>query len=283
MRLSFGKNLLLKPLAHLPQPMPLPTKYPVILMHGLGALAGLKREGMMHDLALMMRQHGIVAFAPNVVPYHAIAERAKMWKHVIQQILQQTKAEKVNVICHSMGGLDARYLVAALGGHEWIASIITISTPHHGTYLAQHTLEQPKMIRQGLFDWMDYLGNRKFPMQKSAAQLAIQELTPTFVQETFNLQCPNHPDVLYWSCAGKSGIGTDTSMHPIFAFQNRILHRAEGVNDGIVSVNSARWGQFIGEFSANHAQQIGIFTAANDFNVAKFYLSLIELLQDESL
>ena len=43
---------------------------------------------------------------------------------------------KFNIIAHSQGGLDARYLATVLGESHRIASITTISTPHHGTVVS---------------------------------------------------------------------------------------------------------------------------------------------------
>ena len=46
------------------------------------------------------------------------------------------RARKVNIIAHSMGGLDARYAIAKLGLADRVASLVTIGTPHLGTPLA---------------------------------------------------------------------------------------------------------------------------------------------------
>ena len=45
-------------------------------------------------------------------------------------------AEPVNVIAHSMGGLDARYMITHLGMAEQVRSLTTVATPHHGTFVA---------------------------------------------------------------------------------------------------------------------------------------------------
>lgn len=48
---------------------------------------------------------------------------------------------------HSMGGLDARYYVAALGGSKHVASITTIGTPHHGSHIADLAIKFSEMAR----------------------------------------------------------------------------------------------------------------------------------------
>ena len=83
-------------------------------------IAALRREGHMHDLAMLMRQHGILAFAPNVPPYNPVRIRAQIWKARIKRVLEITGAEKVHLIARSMGGLDARYLISAEGYHRHV-------------------------------------------------------------------------------------------------------------------------------------------------------------------
>lgn len=47
---------------------------------------------------------------------------------------------RVTFICHSMGGLIARYYVKCLGGHEITRRLITMGTPHRGSIDALETL-----------------------------------------------------------------------------------------------------------------------------------------------
>src|SRR6185436_14907353 len=44
--------------------------------------------------------------------------------------------DRVNIIAHSMGGVDARYAISKLGLDSRVASLTTIGTPHRGTPLA---------------------------------------------------------------------------------------------------------------------------------------------------
>src|SRR5690606_29691427 len=140
-----------------PQPYVVRTRYPVLLMHGFGVLGTLRRGGHLHAEALGLRSHGVLAYAPNVAPYNTVAFRAPQWAERIEQILQETGAEKLNVIAHSMGGLDARYLISRMGMHRCIASLVTVSTPHRGTAVATLMLKQPELVRRfvtGMCNWM---------------------------------------------------------------------------------------------------------------------------------
>lgn len=46
----------------------------------------------------------------------------------------ETEDDKVDLIAHSAGGLVARYYIKALGGARRVHSLVTLGTPHHGTY-----------------------------------------------------------------------------------------------------------------------------------------------------
>ena len=47
------------------QPPILKTKYPVFLCHGFGAIGSLVKPSPLHDPCMLMREHGITAFAPS--------------------------------------------------------------------------------------------------------------------------------------------------------------------------------------------------------------------------
>ena len=65
----------------------------------------------------------------------------------------------------------------------------------------------------------------------------------------FNERTPNAPQVRYFSYAG------EVPLHKVTPMLRRawdLLTAAEGPNDGLVSVSSARWGEFLGTIYADH-------------------------------
>jgi triacylglycerol lipase len=262
-----------------PQPDIIRVKYPVVLMHGFGLLAFLAKGGHLHDEAMYLRVRGVMAFAPNVSPYHTIPERAGMWKDRVKTILKATGARKVNLLAHSMGGLDARYLISKLGLHEEVATLTTISSPHRGSPLADIVLEQPGKVQDWLKDAANWLGEKAMDNSGADFHRAIQDLTPSALLESFNPEVLDHPDVVYRSYAGCVGKGTFASINPLLRPFNSLVYAREGVNDGLVSVASAKWGQYEGEIEADHAQQIGIdIMPGNSFSSTEFYAEQVRLL-----
>ncbi len=266
-----------------PQPDVVVTRYPVLLMHGFGVLGTLRRGGHLHAEALDLRSHGVLAFAPNVAPYNTVSFRAPQWKQRIEQILEQTRAEKLNVIAHSMGGLDARYLISRMGMHAHVASLVTVSTPHHGTAIARSMLDQPDLVRRFVTGMCNWMGTHALSECEADFDTAVRELTPEAVQERFNPEVPDHPEVRYWSYAGRAGRGTEVPINPFLIPQNNALYAREGQNDGFVSVQSAQWGTFLGTYDADHARSVGIKFANPDFSSRAFYLGIVKMLADNGL
>jgi triacylglycerol lipase len=71
---------------------------------------------------------------------------------------------------------------------------------------------------------------------------AFAQLTTSYMQETFNPANPDDPDVRYYS------YGASATPNPwqIWYFPYKLISEKEGENDGMVSVSSARWGDYKG-------------------------------------
>lgn len=266
-----------------PQPELIPLDRPVVLMHGIGIFAAMGRKGQLHQQAMNLRRYGVRAYAPNVVPYDRIPVRAQSWKNRIEEILRETGADRVHLIAHSMGGLDGRYLISRLDGHDDVETLTTISTPHRGSAIAARVIEQPERVRRWITEVMNWLGETAYANAPADALSAIGELTPEHVREEFNPGVPDHPSVRYRSYAGRAGKGTSIPINPFLVLYNTALFEKEGINDGFVSVESARWGEFKGILDADHGVQVGLKrTPGASFEPEEFYLSIVRALADPS-
>lgn len=269
----------------MPQPPLVPLRTPVVLMHGFGLLAGLKRKGHLHDEAMWLRLHGVRAYAPNVTPYAPIDARARQWAERLAAVLAETGAARVHLIAHSMGGLDARHLISTLGWHDRIASLTTVATPHHGASIAEIALDPPlplgrDLVRTraaALFDWA---GTGVLDGGAANVLAALTELTREHIVTRFNPATPDHPDVVYRSYAGTAGRGTTVPISAVMRVQNALIFAREGANDGIVGTESARWSGFEGIVEADHMAQIGLpgGRARGGFRSHDFMLDLVRRL-----
>lgn len=108
-------------------------KTPVLLVQGWGEPSW----SLMYGIYRHLKKNGYPVTGINLFPNAAdIDHQAQRVKALSLEILQQTGAPRITLIGHSMGGLISRSFLQKYGGHQWIDQIITISSPHYGTYAA---------------------------------------------------------------------------------------------------------------------------------------------------
>ena len=269
-------------LAPMPQPGWRPTRYPVMLMHGFGAMANLMQGGVLHAEAMHLRTRGIAAYAPHVNPYDTLDVRARAWAARLNVVMEETGAERVNLIAFSSGGLDARVLATDLGWADRIASLVTVSTPHRGSEIADFVVTRPQRLRAIAIGVMDFVGRSAWESAPPRALDAIAELRPQAVRCRFGDE--TLPDAWCASYDSAAGQGTDVPMFPPLLVPNRILYRLAGLNDGIVPTSAMAWGEPLGRLHADHARQIGLGPGASArFDSCGFFEGHCGRLRDRGL
>ncbi len=231
-----------------------------------------------------LRERGYTVHTPLVHPTASISIRAKQ---ILDYLEEQAIDEPVHIVAHSMGGLDARYLVSPNGldqGHR-VLTLTTIGTPHHGTRIASlawfsgmYRLSILRPIPSVSLHKLDDETQRFYREIRDSEWTGLYELTPTFLQVSFNRGIPDHPNVHYFSFAGKMmGIGGAPLWGPL-ALQWVYLRAMAGPNDGLVSINSCKWGQFVRVLPASHQDLIGHLYPRTriPFNRFEFYRELAE-------
>ncbi len=105
----------------------------VVLVHGI------YDTGKIFDaLAAELRAHGHHVIAPSLTPSNASVPLEELAGQLERHIHDAYGDEDtVHVIAFSMGGLISRYYLEYLGGHTRCGTLITLSTPHHGSLLAK--------------------------------------------------------------------------------------------------------------------------------------------------
>jgi triacylglycerol lipase len=111
------------------------TRYPIVLSHGLTGFRQLFGVvdyffGIPSDL----QSGGAKVFVTQVSATGSAEERGEQLLQQIEYIAASTGAGKVNLIGHSEGGFDSRYVMAVRP--DLIASLTTVATPHLGADLA---------------------------------------------------------------------------------------------------------------------------------------------------
>ncbi len=266
----------------MPQPPLRPTRHPVILMHGFGALANLMQGGVLHNEAMHLRTRGVAAYAPHVNPYDTISVRAEAWADRLRRVLDETGAERVNLVGFSSAGLDARWLARDPAWDGRIASLVTVSTPHRGTPLVSVVLDRPDRLRPWAVGVMDFVGRAAYESAPPHTEEALAELTPAAVAARFP-EGETVPGAWCASFASRAGKGTNAPMYPPLVLPNRILYGLAGTNDGIVPTASMGWGEPLGVIEADHARQVGLGLTPSAFDSCAFYEGICQRLRDRNL
>ena len=216
------------------------TKYPILLVHGTG-FRDREKYNYWGRIPAALEAHGAVLFYGGQDCWATIENNSVMLKRTLDTIFRETDCGKVNIIAHSKGGLEARYLAATLGCGDQIASITTIATPHHGS----ETLGKVWWLLRPVLWLLSFPINLWFRMLGDAAPdfyHTCWEFTDRFMAG-FNEQNPDQPGILYQSYAvAMKGPFSDVTM----CLPNFLIHLCEGENDGLVSARSAQWTNFRG-------------------------------------
>ena len=182
------------------------------------------------------------ALFPAVPTTSTVAARAEA---LAQQIDAAFPAGPIHVVAHSMGGLDTRSLLSrnlrGLAAPGRIASLSTISSPHRGSPVAD-LLVGPEPNGAGVRPFV-YSALRHAFDALGLSLDALGELT-TGSTAAFNTAHTNVSHVRYISYAGDRA--DSIALKPAHLYIESLGQSdAERVNDGIVSIASATWGELI--------------------------------------
>lgn len=205
-------------------------QHPILLCHGLMGFDRIELPTghsieYFNGVKEVLEERGAKVITRSVPPMASIELRAT---NLFESLLasEDTKDLKsLNIIAHSMGGLDARYMISKLLNKNIdlkVASLTTLSTPHRGSPVAD--LFQPI--------------TRHFSENFSA----FAQLTTDYMTEDFNKAILDDPNVAYYSYGAKIKAGFASP----FFLSGEIIQQKEGDNDGMVSVESAKWGEYLG-------------------------------------
>jgi triacylglycerol lipase len=262
------------------------TKYPILLLHGI-FFRDWKYLNYWGRIPQALTDNGASVFYGNHNSSLPVEQTAQEIRRRILEIRQETGSEKVNIIAHSKGGIDARYAISCLGMDAHVASLTTINTPHRGSSLAGTLLDkspeklvaavgkQYKKIFTKLGDSdCDFFGG-------------VQELTAERCA-ALNETAADRAGVLYQS-VGSAMNSAASRILPLSAGY-AIIHPIEGENDGLVGAGSMAWGNFLGilrsaeKTGISHGDMIDM-TKKNirDFDVCEFYVKLVSGLKERGL
>lgn len=244
------------------------TKFPILLAHGIAPFDQLTEELFAIDnsatddlhyfkgIRTMLMKAGYSVYHSRVEWAAPVDDRAADLKENVLRVLKLSGQEKLHIVAHSMGGLDARHMLfnyQAEKIHQKIVSLSTISTPHLGTSFA---------------DWGIANGNEfiDFCLKTFQADLrGFRDLTRGSCK-SFNEKAKNFEatcGVKFYTFAGRQFF---QEIMTALKFSYAIIFANEkDDNDGLVSVNSAAWEKkyFKQIWNADHLNELAWIDIAN--------------------
>ena len=236
-------------------------RYPIILAHGIARFDELARRFIkgwdgggdrfhyFRKIRTALQKAGYTVFHTNVPWARDVETRAATLEQQVSEVAEAYG--KVHIIAHSMGGLDARHMLFNDGCPDAIvskvASLSTISTPHLGTSLADAGIER----------FGDWIG--RFPeLQRMIGGLfdLTRERCFAFNDRAESFERDN--DVIYRTYAGAQEHGRRVCL--VLKAPHTYITRHEGLNDGLVSVESATWRPALfneDPIEADHLNEVG--------------------------
>ncbi len=276
------------------------TKYPIILVHG----AGFKDENILGvnywwRIPDALEDEGAEVYITNQDTFGSIADRAQQIAVELGQLFALNPGwGKVNLIAHSQGPLDCRYLTANCSipgkgaARNYIASLTSISGVNQGSEIAD--------LLWSLHNGIPVLGPALADVISSAVNLfaevfyyneddqnsmqTLYNLTTSYVKNVFNPLTPNVAGVYYQSWGGKIKYAGLDLMSPLWVIMNLM---GAGDNDGLVSIASARLGKWRGELTGawwsngvDHLEEVNqLFGITPGFDAPGFYVDVVSELK----
>lgn len=270
------------------------TRYPLLLVHGMG-FRDRKNRCYWGRTAKLLERHGARVFFGGQDSNGSVEDNAKCVKRSLLAALEKTGAEKVNILAHSKGGLEARYLITRLGCADKVASLTTLATPHRGSVTVDRLmgLVPQGVIRAGCKPidlWFGLLGDKN--PDTYAAICAFR----TADAERFNEETPDMPGIFYQSYGF---IMKSAFSDGLMWFSNMVVGCFEGANDGLLPPRAVKWTNYRGTYTGIDSRGISHFDET-DFrrrrlsdksrgkrneigDIPEFYLEIVKRLKKRGL
>jgi Ca2+-binding RTX toxin-like protein len=244
---------------------------PVVLAHGITDNGqGSARSGMwqfddfLQDAVPDLQGR---TSSPPMTLNGAIKANAAILGDAIDDVVVGEPSDQVDIVAHSMGGLDAR--LYAFDNPGRVRNLVMVGTPNGGSELAVAlcSLRLQKKLPTGLVPWLLRDIEPSFG-ECDGPQNGLYQLLPSYVRDVFNRQVPDRPTVDYVTIAGRKG-GAGSIITD--GFGPGIL----GEDDGTVSTASVRW------LSFTNADHPGLHSSTYP-TVDRDHMGLVREVDDEN-
>ena len=260
------------------------TKYPILLVHGV-FFRDIRFFNYWGRIPAALKKNGAEIYYGEQQSAAPVKDCAGEISRRIEAIVKETGCEKINIIAHSKGGLDSRYAVSLLGADKYAASLTTINTPHRGCMFADYLL---KKVPEGF--------KKKVAGAYNSTLKRLGDSNPDFIGAVYDLTAEKCRELnetvkdmpgVYYQSVGSVMKKAKSGKFPLNAAYPLVKH-FDGANDGLVSLESAKWGADFtelvpkGKRGISHGDVIDLNREnIRGFDVREFYVKLVSDLKEK--
>jgi triacylglycerol lipase len=249
------------------------TRYPIVLCHGMAGFTSLFGVvDYFYGIDTALASSGASVFLTHVPQFDTTEARGEELLSEVEEIVARTGSGKVNLIGHSQGGLDVRYVAAVRP--DLVASVTTVGSPHQGAALADYLLAH---LAPGGFDetvlalfadslgmLIDFLSGNTDPQDAIGALDSLSSAGAAAFNAQYPAGLPTTPcgsgpasanGISFYSWGGASPLTNilDPS-DPALGLSSLVY---PGPNDGLVGTCSAHFGTVIRDnYTMNHLDEV---------------------------
>ena len=253
-------------------------RHPVLLAHGLFGFDELRlgsgRVEYWKGVPRALRKMGVDVAVPRFDAAASVERRAGQLAEAIRAI----DSKKVNIVAHSMGGVDARLAIAEYGVADRVASLVSVASPHRGTPLASlgsialGPFSRPSKKKRKRVAAAPKADDSLVPRRGGLDMGGVRDARPDSMR-AFNKRIRDDERVHYASVVGSvEGVGR---LHPLLIPGYLFLSGSAGRNDGVVPEESQAWGDVIARVEADHWAVVGW---SKGFDAPDFYERIVREL-----
>lgn len=250
------------------------TQYPIVLAHGLFGFDDIYGTSYFYQIPEALQQDGAKVYVTQVSATNSSEVRGEQLLKQVENIIAISGAKKVNLIGHSQGGQDVRYVAAVRP--DLIASVTTVAGVHKGSKVADVLLAVGPngtptnalegSVVSGIGQLIDLAsGDSTLPQNGSAALYDLSTTGSAAFTKKYPAGVPtsacgngaasaNGIRFYSWSGAGVVTTGVDPS-DAVLALASAAF--VPDANDGLVATCSAHFGTVIRDnYFQNHLDEV---------------------------
>ena len=203
----------------------------------------------------VLKEQGFIVYTAEIDGFGTIESNAYQLKKYIEMVKEKENVDKVNIIAHSKGGLDSKYMIISLDMEDSVASLTTLCTPHKGSPIASKLLKLPKWMIRFISFWINFW-YKIFGDEHPNCLEVCKELKRVNQEEEEVLKISEK--VYCQSYSSKMHKSTDDFLMGIPHAISMYFENVE--TDGVVPVDSCVFGEYKGyaiDDSISHSEIIG--------------------------